>query len=141
MDDLTAKVQEILGSEEGMRQLQEMAKMLGLSGDGANSPPESAPAPGSSGLEAVLSGLTGSSRPAEEGVPFSPADLARLGSLMQSVKEDTPATALLKALRPLLREERQKKVDQAVRMMRLFSLLPLLQQSGILNSLTGGENS
>ena len=32
-------------------------------------------------------------------------------------------------------------VDQAVRMMRLFSLLPLLQQSGILNSLTGGENS
>ena len=31
MDDLTAKVQEILGSEEGMRQIQEMAKALGLS--------------------------------------------------------------------------------------------------------------
>ena len=29
MEDLTAKVQEILGSEEGMKQLQEMAKMLG----------------------------------------------------------------------------------------------------------------
>ena len=28
MEDLTAKVQEILGSEEGMKQLQQMAKML-----------------------------------------------------------------------------------------------------------------
>ena len=37
MDDLTAKVQQILGSEDGMRQLQEMAKMLGLSGDGGGS--------------------------------------------------------------------------------------------------------
>ena len=34
MDDLTAKVQQILGSEDGMRQLQEMEKMLVLSGDG-----------------------------------------------------------------------------------------------------------
>ena len=31
MDDLSSKVQEILGSEEGMKQLQEMAKALGLS--------------------------------------------------------------------------------------------------------------
>ena len=32
MDSLTSKVQEILGSEEGMKQLGEMAKMMGLSG-------------------------------------------------------------------------------------------------------------
>ena len=38
----------------------------------------------------------------------------------------------------LLREERQKKVDQAVRMMRLFSLLPILQESGLLKGLLGG---
>ena len=29
MDDLTSKVQEILGSEEGMKQIQDMAKALG----------------------------------------------------------------------------------------------------------------
>ena len=48
MDDLTAKVQEILGSEEGMRQIQEMAKALGLS--------NSTPPPAGSGLSGLLSG-------------------------------------------------------------------------------------
>lgn len=137
MDDLTAKVQQILGSEDGMRQLQEMAKMLGLSGDGGGSGggESGAAAPGGLDLGSLLSGQQ------EDPPPISPADLMRIGSMMQNMKQDTPGTTLLKALRPLLREERQKKVDQAVRMMRLFSLLPILQESGLLKGLLGGDGS
>lgn len=137
MDDLTAKVQQILGSEDGMRQLQEMAKMLGLSGDGGGSGggESDKAAPGGLDLGSLLSGSQ------EDPPPISPADLMRIGGMMQNMKQDTPGTTLLKALRPLLREERQKKVDQAVRMMRLFSLLPILQESGLLKGLLGGDGS
>ena len=133
MEDLTAKVQEILGSEEGMKQLQEMAKMLGLSGG-----EEPAPQPD---LGAILSGLTGGQQAGPGGEPsISPAGLAKLGNLLQSAKQDTPGAALLRALRPLLRENRQKRVDEALRIMRLLSLWPVLQQSGLLQGLLGDDS-
>ena len=137
MEDLTAKVQEILGSEEGMKQLQEMAKMLGLSG---GEEPATQPAP-QPDLGAILSGLTGGGQAAPSGEPpISPAGLAKLGSLLQSAKRDTPGAALLRALRPLLREGRQKRVDEALRIMRLLSLWPVLQQSGLLQGLLGDDS-
>ena len=101
MEDLTAKVQEILGSEEGMKQLQEMAKMLGLSG-GEEPAPQPAPQPD---LGAILSGLTGGGQAAPSGEPpISPAGLAKLGSLLQSAKRDTPGAALLRALASFLEQ-------------------------------------
>ena len=137
MEDLTAKVQEILGSEEGMKQLQEMAKMLGLSG-GEEPAPQPAPQPDRG---AILSGLTGGQQAAPGGEPsISPAGLAKLGNLLQSAKQDTPGAALLRALRPLLRENRQKRVDEALRIMRLLSLWPVLQQSGLLQGLLGDDS-
>ena len=125
MDDLTAKVQEILGSEEGMRQIQEMAKALGLS--------DSTPPPAGSGLSGLLSGPPSPQPPADGGFSLSPADLMQLRSLLQQIQTETPATAL----RPLLKEERRHKVDEAVRILHLINLLPLLQQSGLLNHLLG----
>ena len=61
----------------------------------------------------------------------------QLRSLFQQIQTETPATALLRALRPLLKEERRHKVDEAVRILHLINLLPLLQQSGLLNHLLG----
>ena len=122
MEDLNAKLQEILGSEEGMRQLQEMANALGLSGSLSDSniqqPP---PSPQSS----------------DNSLPISPADLAKLGGLLQQTSTDSPAAGLLRALRPLLKESRQKKVDEAIKILRLLSLWPVLQQSGLLKGFLG----
>ena len=59
---------------------------------------------------------------------------------MQQMNTETPNTALLKSLRPLLKEERRHKVDEAIRIMHLLSLLPVLQQSGILKGLLGPAN-
>ncbi|HIQ59642.1 MAG TPA: hypothetical protein IAB22_09335, partial [Candidatus Merdivicinus intestinavium] len=52
-----------------------------------------------------------------------------------------PAAALLRALRPMLRESRQKRVDEALRILRLLSILPVLQQSGLLRGLLGEDSS
>ncbi|MGI5895058.1 MAG: hypothetical protein ACOX6P_10795 [Candidatus Merdivicinus sp.] len=139
MDDLTSKVQEILGSEDGMRQLQEMAKALGLSPESG----DSAPAPSGAGdLSSMLAGLTGNAEDsAQSDLPISAGDLLKIGNLLQNVQHETPSTALLRALKPLLRPERRKKVEEAVRIMQLLALLPVLQQSGLLKGLLGDGNS
>ena len=55
--------------------------------------------------------------------------LARIASLFDLLKADgnDPRTRLLQALRPLLSEERRPRVDQAVQMLRLFSMLDKLK--------------
>ncbi len=125
MDDLTSKVQEILGSEDGMKQLQEMARALGLTG-GSDTP------------SGALSGADGR-QAANEGFPLRPADLMQIQQLLQQAQAETPGTAFLRSLRPLLREERRRKVDEAIRILRLTSLLPALQQSGLLQNLLGSR--
>ncbi len=55
--------------------------------------------------------------------------VAKIVSLLELLKTDRndPRAQLLLALRPLLSEQRRPKVDQAVRMLQLFSLLPKIK--------------
>ena len=75
-------------------------------------------------LGSVLTSLTAAPRPAvEEGGSMSP-----LISLLQGVtngNEDREVT-LLRALRPYLRNGREKRVDEVIEMLRLAKLLPLI---------------
>ena len=169
MDDLTSTLQNILGSEEGMQQLQNLAQMLGIDPSNASPPKEaekqaqgfdlnglletiglsqgnSQPSESNSDgkmpdLNELFKGLTGGgqSEKTEDASPplFTAADIIRLQQLMQAVKQDDPKTTLLKSLKPLLKEERRHKVDEAVRIMKLLSLLPILRESGMLNNLLG----
>lgn len=59
---------------------------------------------------------------------MDPQMLLRLGRMMQNMNKDNPSAALLRALRPLLREERRAKVDEAIRLLQLVNLLPLLRE-------------
>ena len=56
------------------------------------------------------------------------------------MKEASPSNndknaEFLLALKPLLREERQSKVDKAVKMLKLFTVWTVLKDSGLLNDL------
>lgn len=65
---------------------------------------------------------------------FSGLDLgsiAKIAGLLGSVTKQTSDERLLLALKPLLREENQSKVDTALRLLKLISLLPLLKDSGL----------
>lgn len=57
----------------------------------------------------------------------SVAKIAALLELLQTDRSD-PRANLLLALRPLLSEQRRPRVDQAVRMLQLFSLLPKIKE-------------
>ncbi len=66
---------------------------------------------------------------------LDPNMLVTLMSLFESMNKTDDNERLLLALKPLLREENRAKIDTAVRFMKLFSLLPVLKESGVLGKL------
>lgn len=110
-DDLTARIGEILSSPEQMQQIRNLASMLGLEQNQESAPPQT-----DMGIDpAMLSTITGAI------------------SRMNTMEKNDPGISLLLALRPLLGETRQHRVDEAAKMLRLVRMLPLLQETGILN--------
>jgi len=67
--------------------------------------------------------------------PFDPALLTTLSRAMKALREPDRNIQLLQALRPFLEPERQRKVDEAVKILHLMKLAPLLQESGLLSGL------
>ena len=56
--------------------------------------------------------------------------LTQLFSLLSS-RENDPRTDLLLALRPLVRPEKQQRIDTAARMLQLLQILPQLRELGL----------
>lgn len=116
MEDLFGKMQELMNDPESMKQISELAQMLQSETSAASAPP-----------------------PAEEtengGISFDPMMLMKFSELLGSSRRSDENTALLMALRPHLRSERQEKVDKAVRLLQLMKLFSTLKESGMLQNL------
>ena len=61
---------------------------------------------------------------------FDFASMAKIASIMSlfSNEQKDPRCDLLNALRPLVASEKQQKVDQAVKMLRLLAVLPKIKE-------------
>ncbi len=102
--DLSKKINDLLNSPEGLSKISELMSALGAN---TEQPPESPPP--------------------SSGFP----DLSRVMPLLSSMGKDNEHTALLKALRPYLHGEREKRLDDSVKLLQLLQLLPVLQQGGL----------
>lgn len=141
MDDLAGKIGELLGSPEGMERIRNLASMLGQSQSQPSEPAEEtapAPAPATSPLSGLgslgnLGNLGGLG--ALGGLGNMDSDMLgtimKLAPLLSSLNQEDNSTRLLHALRPLLGPERQKKLDEATKILQLMRMLPLLKSSGI----------
>lgn len=60
---------------------------------------------------------------------FDFSSFAKIASVMNilSTEQKDPRADLLKALRPMLSEEKQKKVDEALKMIQIFTILPKIK--------------
>lgn len=58
--------------------------------------------------------------------PASIGKIARIMSLMNS-SSSNPRCELIKALKPLLKDDRRHKADKAMQIMKIFEILPLLK--------------
>ncbi len=132
MEDIAQTLQDILGSEEGQQKLKGLIEMFGDGHDGIDL----------SMLEGMLSSTQNQSAPSNssannEKPPDGGLDLQALmgiGRMMEQVNKPDSKTELIRALKPLLCPERQKKADTAIKILRLLSLLPLLRESGLLDN-------
>ena len=132
MDAMANKINEILQDPESVAQLRSLASMLG---GGASASP-----PGSDAPAAPPSAAPPSAAPPAsfDGIPPDMLqNMMKLVPILRDMRRETPDTGLLRALRPLLSAPRQKKVDDAIRIMQLLNILPELKQTGILHSLFG----
>ncbi len=121
MDDMAGKISELLSDPEGMKKIQAMASALFGKDEEAS---DQQPKEETKELEGGLSLPEG----------FDPLKLMNIFSALKNDKTDERATLLL-ALRPHLSAERQERVDKAVKLLKLASLLPLIKQQGILDEL------
>ena len=131
MDDLSQKIDSLLQSPEGMQKIQAAMAALGASAPSSETdapPPEPAE---DDMLSRLLGGLAAPTAPpkAEENTSGGLPDIGKLLQLMpllSGLNKDDENTALLKALRPHLHGEREKRVDDALQMMKLMKLMPFL---------------
>lgn len=112
------KIQEVLSDEESMKQLNELAASLFSSSENEEKSVDN---------EESCNDNSG-------GTDFDFSKLLMMGKLMNSASDDKNAELLL-ALRPLLREERQAKVDKAVKLLKLLAVWNLLKESGMLGDI------
>lgn len=140
MEDLAGKLNELLNSPEGMARIQNLANMLGQSSE-KEKPAETPKAADNGGLGSLASLLSGIGGSGSESGASGLADastlqmVTKLAPMLSTVRQEDDSTRLLKALRPLLTSERQKKLDEAVKILQLMKMFPLLKQSGLLSQL------
>lgn len=115
MDDMSQKLMSMMNDPEIMSKIQGLSGLLSQ-GSHEEAPPlpkeESVPKPESSASPFPMEMM---------------GTVMKLMPLMNSFKEDDETTRLLKALRPFLSESRRKKLDEAIRLMRIMKLIPLLK--------------
>lgn len=148
MDDLNQQISQFLSDPNNMRQLQSVMSSLGIGGGQEESSPKNQNAPSSpsgnsstpdlSALAGMLGALGGGnsnqnqSPPQNQMIPGadSLAMAAKLAPLLGQLNQEDDSTRLLRALRPMLSEARREKIDEAVKILQLMRLLPMLRELG-----------
>lgn len=67
--------------------------------------------------------------------PLSQINLGAVMNTLKGLNRNDPRLDLIRSLKPMLSPPRQQKADEAIRMLRLFDMLPALQKSGILGDI------
>lgn len=68
-------------------------------------------------------------------LPIDPDMVKRVTKIIGMLKEgagEDPKENFIQSLKPLLSDKRQEKADEAIKMMHLFDMLPVLKESGLL---------
>ena len=153
MDDLMNKLQDVLNDEESMKQIKELADMIASQAPSAE---ESAPvsvsaqtggigsvpqnAGGMPDISTLLRGLGmgGGAAPSAAAPAQQPATnidiskIMQIGQVISQANKSDKNVDLLLALRPLLKEENQNKIDKLIKIFRLLAVYPVLKESGLL---------
>lgn len=116
MDDIMGKISELLSDEESVKQLSELAQILVSDSESGEDNAE-----------------TAKSVHYEEQPDI--ASMLRLTSLIGDASKQDKNTDLLLALKPHLGSEKQKRVDKAIKLLKLLAIWNIAKESGLLQQL------
>ena len=159
MEDMMNKLQSILNDEESMKHIQELAGMLAAGTDetqqsAAQSPPVTSNSSQSSpqnqtqqqnsnefDISQLLQGLGinngGQPKNQNQTSDFDFSKLLKIQQVVQAANKPDNNISFLLALKPLLRDENKVKIDRLVKIFKLFSIYPLIKESGLGGDLLG----
>lgn len=123
MDDLTARISEMLADPSTVERLQGLASQI-IGNDGSAD---------LSKLGNML-GMQQPSPPSDTG-GISPEQMGKMMKVIGALNSSKPDSraVLLTALRPYLSAERQQRLDTAVKLLKIAAVLPAITESGLLN--------
>ncbi len=113
MDDIMSRISGLLSDEESVKQLSELAQMLVSEENKDTEEKTEQPSDGEPDIGSLL----------------------KLTSLISAASQQDKNTDLLLALKPHLGEEKQKRVDKAIKLMRLIAVWNIAKESGLLQDL------
>lgn len=118
MEDMASKISELLSDPRGMEKIKSLAETLFKDN---TTPKDEPPEDTSSGGFGLPDGF----------------DIGKIMGLMSAFnnQQSDRRSNLLLALKPHLSNERQERVDKAVKLLKIAALLPVLKEQGILDSL------
>lgn len=131
VDDISGKISEIFSNPESMEMIKNLVGMLGGGQEGSHEEQKQQSAgDASGGLHSDTQGGTQGNTPGgmPGDFPFDADTMIRMTKALSMIKKDDPRVSFLLALRPNLSEDRQKKVDEAIHLLKLVNLIPLLQE-------------
>lgn len=118
MDDLTGKLMEMLNNPENIE------KLKGLTGLLVNNNNDS--------KKEEKAQHEDTEKKEELGLPAETiGTVMKLMPILSSMNKDDEKTKFLVALRPLLSDDRKKKLDESVKILQMVKVLPLLKNQGI----------
>lgn len=120
MDDIASKITELLGDPEGMKRISDIASSLMSSQNTEKKEPENKESSFFSDMQLD---------------PVQMGSIMKIISVLRSQNKDDENTRLLIALKPHLSQERRKKVDKAISLLKIVKILPLLKENGLMNLL------
>ncbi len=137
MDDISDKIQNILNDEESMKQIKELAEMFTSSqaADGKNN----TGMPDLSSLASMFSGMGASTggepQNSEPGLDIDMGAMMNIAQAIGAANKSDKNTQFLAALRPLMKEDKQQKIDKAIKLLKLYAIYTALKESGALKNL------
>lgn len=122
------KISKILSDEESVRQLTELAQIL-MNENNNNSNNKN-----NNNDSNNCNSNNNNNNNSNNNVPDI-AKMMQLTELMGNISQNDRNTELLLALKPHLKEERQIKVDKAIKMLKLMTVWNTAKESGLLNEI------
>ena len=138
MDGMTEKIEQFLSDPSAISQIQQVLSSLGSQDQDSS---------GGLDLSSLFGMFAGGGMQNDDSSPNMGGlgglgDFGGIASLLGNFQnnDDNENAVLLLALRPFLSVSRQKRVGEAVQLMKIISLLPLLKESGLLSGILGGDS-